>query len=400
MSNKKSFDFAIIGGGIIGLCIAKELKTRFPDAGTAVFEKEYACGLHGSGRNSGVLHAGFYYSSDSLKARFCRDGNKALTRYCLERKIPVNRCGKLVVAQNEHEISGLEELYKRGKANRVDLQMISVQEARKIEPRVKTFEKAVFSPSTSTTDPARVVEEIAGDLVRSGVSVYTGAKYLSRQKNTLKTAKGDFEFGYLINAAGLYADKIAKDFGFSRNYKMLPFKGIYLYSSEPQGNLKTNIYPVPDLKFPFLGVHFTLTVDGKNKIGPTAIPAFWREHYKGLENFKLNEMMEVMTTELGLFLHSNFGFRRLAFHEIKKYFRPVLVSKASKLLEGVNPANYLKWGTPGIRAQLYDVKKRNLVMDFCIEHDEKSCHVLNAVSPAFTCAMPFAGYVVDEISKK
>jgi L-2-hydroxyglutarate oxidase len=201
----------------------------------------------------------------------------------------------------------------------------------------------------------------------------------------------------VVNAAGLYADKIAQDFGFSEHYRILPFKGVYLYSNEPHGALRTNVYPVPDLRNPFLGVHFTVTVDGHMKIGPTAIPAFWREQYGGLGGFNLAEMADILYREAGLFFGAGFDFRRLAFEEIRKYVRSHLVALSTDLLEGVKTEHYQEWGKAGIRAQLLDIRQKKLVMDFIFEHDDKSLHVLNAVSPGFTCSIPFSRYIVEHI---
>lgn len=395
----KTYDFLIIGGGIIGVCIARELKTRHRDCKVLMIEKENRCGLHGSGRNSGVLHAGFYYTADSLKARFTRQGNQQLTKYCQEKKLKINRCGKLVVAKNEKEIDGLEELFRRGQQNGVELNEISEAEAKEIEPRVKTYGKALFSPNTSTVDPLEILTSLYQDAQNEGVDIKMGEKYKGRTNNTVKTQISSYDAGYIINSAGLYADTIGKDFGFSKNYRILPFKGLYLYSEEPPGALKTNIYPVPNLKNPFLGTHFTVTVDGKNKIGPTAIPAFWREHYTGFSGFKLEEFIEIILRQASLFAFSEFDFKQLAWDEIQKYYRPRLINLASDLLEGVKPQNYKNWGKAGIRAQLLNVKERKLEMDFVLEGDSKSFHVLNAVSPGYTCALPFAEYVCDEIKR-
>jgi L-2-hydroxyglutarate oxidase LhgO len=233
-----------------------------------------------------------------------------------------------------------------------------------------------------------------------GIRCKTGTKYLNRRNGRINTSSGTIEAGYVINAAGLYADRIARDFGFARHYKILPFKGLYLYSDLPPETLRLHVYPVPDLNYPFLGVHFTIAIDGRIKIGPTAIPAFWRENYTGLSNFNLGEFMEIMFSELNLLLNSNFDFKKMALTEIKKYYRPFLVQQASYLLEGVKPENYTKWGKPGIRAQLLDTRKKKLVMDFCLEGDEKSFHVLNAVSPAFTASMAFADHICREIEKR
>lgn len=392
-------DFLIIGGGIIGISIARELKRRHPHATLLLIEKEEGYGLHASGRNSGVLHAGFYYTADSFKAKFTQTGNQRLTEYCESRNIPVNKCGKLVVAQNESELSQLDELMVRAKNNNVPLNYITEEEAKAIEPRVKTFEHALFSPTTSSVNPSQVVQAMRDDASQEGLKLHSGVRYLRRTgKGAVKTSQGNIEFGYMVNAAGLYADKIAQDFGFSRDYRILPFKGLYLYSNEPAGAFQTNIYPVPDLRNPFLGVHFTVTAEGKVKIGPTAIPAFWRENYKGLTNFNFNELMEIIFRQAGLFWSSDFDFKNLAFEELQKYSQAKLVSLASSLAEGVGIKSFKKWGEPGIRAQLLNIRDKKLEMDFVTEGDERSLHILNAVSPAFTCALPFADFACDKIA--
>ncbi|TKB59320.1 MAG: L-2-hydroxyglutarate oxidase [Nitrospira sp.] len=390
-------DFLVIGGGVIGLNIARKLRHRFPDASVHLLEKEAECGLHASGRNSGVLHAGFYYSPDSLKAKFTWQGNCLLTEYCEDKKIPLNKCGKLVVAKNHVDHAGLDELLRRGRANGIPLEELSEKDAKVIEPRVKTCERALFSPATSTVDPSKVMQAMKKDAVNEGVQLHCGVRYLSASHGRVVTSQGAYDVGYVVNAAGLYADRIARDYGFSEHYRILPFKGLYLYSSEPVGSIRTNIYPVPDLKHPFLGVHFTVAANGKAKIGPTAIPGLWREHYGGMANFRWNEFLEVAIRGVGLLANSNFDFKTLAVREAAKYSRSKMISLAGQLAEGVKPEHYQHWGRPGIRAQLVDIKKRKLEMDFVLEGDRHSMHVLNAVSPAFTCSIPFSEYVCQRI---
>ena len=390
-------DFLVIGGGIVGLNIARRLRRAFSGASVRLIEKEIDCGLHASGRNSGVLHAGFYYSPDSLKAKLTWKGNQLLTTYCEEKGIPLNRCGKLVVARDRTEHAGLDELLRRGRTNGITLESISEKEAKEIEPRVKTFQRALFSPATSTVDPALVMQAMKKDALEEGVQLHCGVRYLSLHKQQVATSGGTYDAGYVVNAAGLYADRIARDFGFADRYRILPFKGLYLYSTEPPGAIRTNIYPVPDLKNPFLGVHFTVAASGKAKIGPTAIPGLWREQYEGMTNFRLNEFLEVATRAVGLLAASNFDFKALAAREAAKYSKSKMVSLASDLAEGVKPEHYQSWGKPGIRAQLLDIKKRKLEMDFVLEGDKRSMHVLNAVSPAFTCSLPFSEYVCERI---
>jgi len=393
----RTADFLIIGGGIIGISLALEARRRHPDARVVVIDKERQQGWHASGRNSGVLHAGFYYSADSLKARFAREGNRRLTRYCLERGLSINRCGKLVVAADSTELPALSELARRGAVNGVELQLVDASEAREIEPRAQTFERALFSPTTASVDPLQVLGSLYRDAMEAGVAIMMGCAYIERKGALVRTSGGQLRAGYVINTAGLHADRIARDFGFGESYAIIPFKGLYLYSDEPAGALRANVYPVPDLRNPFLGVHFTLTATGKIKIGPTAIPALWREHYRGLSRFNLGDFVEVALRESSMLLRNDFGFRRLAVEEVAKYSKPRLVALARRLVPSVRGARHWSWGAPGIRAQLYDKKARRLEMDFRFEGDDRSFHVLNAVSPAFTCALPFSEFLFERV---
>jgi L-2-hydroxyglutarate oxidase LhgO len=390
-------DFLVIGGGVVGLSIARELKRRRPDSSVSLLDKEDGPSRHGSGRNSGVLHAGFYYAADSLKARFTRAGNLAWTEYCRERDLPLRVCGKLVVASSEGDLPVLDELLRRGRANGVPVQEVDEKTAREIEPRARTLGRALHSPSTAVVDPAACMAALAEDAGREGIELRWREAYAGRDGRAVRTSKGRLEAGFVVNAAGLYADRVARDFGFSERYRILPFKGLYLYSDEPAGSFRTHVYPVPDIRNPFLGVHFTVTVDGRVKIGPTAIPALWRENYGGLSGFSAVELAEIALRQAGLFFGAGFDFRRLAWEEIRKNSRRVMTGLASRLASGVDPRLYRRWGKPGIRAQLIDIETKKLVMDFLMEGDRKSLHVLNAVSPGFTCAFPFAAHVVDRV---
>lgn len=390
-------DFVVVGAGVMGVNIACELRRRHGGARVVLLEKEESPGLHASGRNSGVLHAGFYYTADSLKARFTRTGNRLMQEYCDEKGLRVNRCGKLVVARDESELPVLAELLRRGRANGVPLEPIDESEARRIEPRVRTFQQALWSPSTATVDPARVMRSFVEDARGLGVELLLGCAYTGRTGDGVRTNRGDLACGFLVNAAGLHADTVARDHGFSERYRILPFKGLYLYSSEPPGAFRTNIYPVPNLKNPFLGVHFTVTTDGHAKIGPTAIPCLWREQYGWSENFSASEFAQIAGASLGLVFRAGFDFRGLAVEEVKKYRRSYMVSQAARLADGIRVEQYARWGRPGIRAQLVDVKQRTLVQDFCIEGDDRSLHILNAVSPGWTCAIPFSRFVCDRV---
>ena len=390
------YDYLIIGAGIIGLNIAKNLKTRFPQSKILVIEKEKEVAMHSSGRNSGVLHAGFYYTANSLKAKFTKEGNAALKEFCKERNLQVNPCQKVVVAQDATELEGLEELKRRGDINGVELHWLNERQLEVLYPNVSTHEKALLCPSTATVNPKEVTKEFAKVIQEMGVELLLDCKYDTAVGNKIATSKGVFEAKKVINCAGLYADNIARDFNFSNDYVIIPFKGIYLKDKDNISQLKTNIYPVPNLANPFLGVHFTLTVDNEAKIGPTAIPAFWRENYKGFDNFSFKEFSQILYYEAKLFLTNAFGFRELAFTEVKKYSFAHLKGLARKLTRNMDDMGFDSWSTPGIRAQLLNKQTLELVQDFVVESDANSVHVLNAVSPAFTSSIPFANWVVEE----
>jgi len=388
MINNMKYDYLIVGAGIVGLTIAYELNKRNSMLKIAIIEKEDDVAKHASGRNSGVLHAGFYYTENSLKAMLTMLGNKKMKEFCYDNKIKVNKTEKIVVAQNKKELKTIDELYRRAKKNGVDVSIISSKEVRKIDPNINTYKKALYSPTTASVDPKQVCFKLKENLIDRGVEF----------KFNYSFDNIDFEYNYLINCAGLYADKIAKQFGLAKNYTILPFRGAYLKYNGPEKIINRNVYPVPNLKNPFLGVHFTITSDNHIKIGPTASPALWRENYGGLSRFSLKEFCSIVYYQGKLFLLNSFGFRGLAFDAIKNFFKRNIISSAGKLVYDVN--NNFSNISPGIRAQLLDIKTNELVQDFVIQHEKKSTHILNAVSPAFTCSFAFASYTVDEIEKQ
>ncbi|MEP9410227.1 MAG: L-2-hydroxyglutarate oxidase [Candidatus Brocadia sp.] len=392
-------DILIIGCGIVGVSIAKELASRYPELNITLLEKEATIACHASGRNSGIVHAGFYYTPDSLKAKFTVEGNRLLTEYCLKHNLTINRCGKIVVARDETELEDIFVLKKCGDKNGVELEIVDKKRLEELEPNARTFDKALYSPTTSVVNPTEVVEHIAQNL-KGNVKILLSEKFRKREDvSTVSTNTQKIKFRHLINSAGLYADKIAHQFGVGQKYTLIPFKGLYLEYKD-SALIRKHIYPVPNLKNPFLGVHFTITADGKVKIGPTAIPAFWRENYRGLSNFSPNEFFEVLFYEAKLFVTNAFNFRSLAFEEMKKYCRNYFIQQAIHLVKKIDINKFGNYLNPGIRAQLLDTETMKLVMDFVVEHGENSTHVLNAVSPAFTSAFSFSKFIVDEVEKR
>lgn len=391
-------DFLIIGGGIIGLTLAHTLKTQRPDVSIIIIEKENDVGHHASGRNSGVLHAGFYYSTDSLKARFCREGNWLLRQYCQENNLHLNECQKLVVARNEQEVEALKELKRRGDVNNVPIELITQEQAEAMEPNVRTHEYALLSPTTATFDPVEVCQHLRRQLAQMGVTILTNCPYRERIGNTsIRTGGTVLEAGKIINCAGLYAVDIAKDFGFANGFAVLPFKGVYLKYNGMDRPLKTLIYGVPDMRKPFLGVQFAIGVDGSIRIGPTAIPAFWHENYQGFDNFNACEMAQILFWQANLFLRNSFGFRTFAIEEMQKYCKANLVGHAFRMVKNMDASKFNEWTPPGIRAQLLNTRTLQLVQDFAVEGDKHSLHVLNAVSPAFTSSFAFSKFLAEQL---
>jgi len=375
----------IVGAGIIGMTMAYEWREKNPQDEIVIIDKEAHEAFHASGKNSGILHAGFYYTADSLKAKLTARGNKLMKEFCYKHNIKVNETGKLVVAKNEDEVETLFELEKRSKSNNAGAYIISQKEAEKIDPNVKTYKYALYSPNTASVNPREICRVLKEDLENKGVKFIFNMPFEKYNKS----------YDFLINAAGLYADKIAHQFNIGLDYTMIPFKGLYLkYLGEDK--IKTQIYPVPNIKNPFLGVHFTLMSDNTIKIGPTAIPAFWRENYAGFSRFRLDEFLEILGIEIKMFFKHKW-FRDLAFYELKYYIPKNLINEAKKLVKRLR-GNF-KVYPPGIRAQLVNLKTDELIMDFLVEKKENQIHILNAVSPAFTASFAFAKYVLGENSE-
>ena len=396
----ETYDFAIIGAGIVGLAVGIEILKKSPEARVAILEKESAAGLHASGRNSGVVHAGFYYSPDSLKAQLTRDGNALLKEFALENNVFLRATGKVVVAQNESEIELIRELKRRGDANGVDVEIITKNELATLEPRALTSEVALWSPSTAVGDPVKMTAAFVAKFLSLGGKISYDTKVEKVTSDQLVTTAGVFGYRHLVNAAGLYADKIGRQLGFSKRYTMLPFIGLYHYAPKLKGSLQRHIYPVPDPRNPFLGVHLTTTVDGSVKVGPTAIPILSREQYSALEGFSLTELAGILGVYPKFMMSPHHDVWSLLKTELPKLSRNHLVKQAGSLAQGFKPSDFTVKGKPGIRAQLFDLENRKLEMDFVIEGDSKSTHILNAVSPAWTSSISFAKHVIQNMAAR
>lgn len=391
-------DFVIVGGGVIGLALADALLTRHPDAQVTVLEKEHALAEHASGRNSGVLHAGFYYAPDSLKARLTRQGNVMLREFCEQEQITVRDTGKVVVATGPQDLSALDTLLERGRANGVPVESVTADQLSELEPLARTHERALWSPTTAVASPVAVVTGLAERVRRKGGTVRLGAHVVSAVPGQVTLAGGErISAGHLVNAAGLYATRVAESFGVGGEYVMLPFKGLYWYGNWQPGRLTRHVYPVPDPRNPFLGVHLTVTVDGRVKIGPTAIPVLSHENYRGLTGLSTREVLAIARTYPAFVTSPHHRAWNLVRTELPKLHRATLVRGAQALVPSVDPRDFTERGRPGIRAQLFDRRAQRLEMDFVVRPGERSTHVLNAVSPAWTSSLAVAEYVVDHM---
>lgn len=390
----RSFDFVIVGAGIIGLSLARELQTRYPQKKIAVLEKETSLGKHASGRNSGVLHSGIYYPAGSLKAKLCAEGARELGAYCRDHGLPIQQLGKVILPILPQDDVQLDLLLSRARSNGAKAELIDQQSLQQIEPHaVSCTGKALHSPETSVVDPMAVLIHVSNSLRSKGVEIFLNAKTETVDVlDSSLTASGEiFRFGYLFNTAGVYADRIARAFGIGKKYTILPFKGTYYQLSDTSNiNVRGLIYPVPDLRVPFLGVHFTRSIGGNVYLGPTAIPAFGRENYTGLNGIHFLDATRILTGIFQQFVRNKQGFRTLILQESSRFFKNQFTKGARALVPEIKPQHLIPCDKVGIRAQLLDKEKKELVMDFVVESGKNSTHILNAVSPAFTSAFSFA----------
>jgi len=389
-------DVLVIGGGIVGLAIADELLRVHPDLDVEIHDKETTLAQHASGRNSGVLHAGFYYSPDSMKARLTRVGNCLLREFCAERGVAVRDVGKVVVTRSAEELPLLHDLYERGVTNGVELEVIDERRLAELEPLARTHEQALWSPTTGSADPMAVITALAARVQERGGRVVLGSSVRAAGPGWVTTSEGYRSVGHVVNAAGLHADTVGRWFGVGEEYRMLPFKGLYWYGSWPAGRLQRHVYPVPDPRNPFLGVHLTVAADGRAKIGPTAIPALSREAYSGVAGLSAGEALQVARTLPRFLASPHHDAKSLIASEMPKYLHSHLVKEAAQLVPSVRPEDFRTKGRAGIRAQLFDTRRNRLEMDFVVRPGPRSTHVLNAVSPGWTTALAMAREVVAD----
>jgi L-2-hydroxyglutarate oxidase LhgO len=388
----RSFDFVIVGAGIVGLTVASEIAKRHPKASLAILEKESAPGLHASGRNSGVMHCGIYYGRDTLKAKVSAEGARRMVAFAEAEGIAVKRCGKVIVATENDQLPTVEKLMGNAQDNGIPAERIDAQQLKEIEPFANPGVAAIYCPSTAVIDSAAVIQRIRERLELHGATFFFDCVFRCVQaKGCIRTSQGDIGYGFLINCAGAYADTVAKAYGLAQEYALVPFKGIYWKLSKAANpKVRANIYPVPDVAMPFLGVHLTRVISGDVYVGPTAIPALGRENYGIVQGVSLAESAAIAYQLASMYLRNENSFRKLAHVELGKYRKQNFLEAARKLMPSLNAEDMVSTPKAGIRPQLVNTKTRKLEMDYILATTDDSLHVLNAISPAFTGSLAFA----------
>jgi len=395
------YDIAVVGGGIVGLATARALLLRHPHLKLVLLEKEQQLSRHQSGHNSGVIHSGIYYTPGSLKARLCVEGRKAAWAYCDKKGIEYRNVGKMILATELEELPRLDALMERGIANGIeDLEMLDERGIREREPAFRGI-KAIWSPVTGIVDWAQVALAYGDDVREMGGTIHTGreVRSISRKNGTsyLITAQESFAARYVITCGGLYSDRLAKMTGGKKDPKIVPFRGDYLVLRPEKRHLvRSNVYPVPDPQFPFLGVHFTPRMDGSIWLGPNAVLAFAREGYSF---FRINprDLLESLTYSGLLRLmgkHWKIGMGEM----YRDLSRGAYVKALQRYMPDLTEADCLP-GPSGVRAQAM-AADGSMVDDFFFEEIDSVVHVRNAPSPAATSSLAIGRYIAEHAESR
>jgi (S)-2-hydroxyglutarate dehydrogenase len=385
----------IIGGGIVGLATAHQILLRHPKVNVLLLEKEDGPGRHQSGHNSGVLHCGLYYKPGSKRARMAVTGVRRMIAFCEQHGVPYNLCGKTVIATDAEELSRLDALFERGKANGLeDLRMLSAEEIHEYEPHAAGL-KGIRVPQEGITDYKAVTRAMVDEIRAHGGEIRFSSEVtrLERKKAwTLHTPNGECEADFLINCGGLHCDRVSRKAGSGERTKIVPFRGeYYLIKPERQYLVKNLIYPVPDPKFPFLGVHFTQLIHGGVEAGPNAVLALSREGYrKG--NISLRDTIETLTYRG--FWRFFLRYPRMCWDELRRSYSKELFCRSLQRLVPELRIEDLAKGGAGVRAQALSLDGE-LIQDFHFGQQEGALHVLNAPSPAATASLAIADEIVD-----
>lgn len=394
------YDFAIVGGGIVGLSTAMALSIRYPDSKIAVIEKESRLAEHQTGNNSGVIHSGIYYKPGSYKARFARRGSQSMVEFCETHGIDYDICGKVIVATSEEELPLLDNLYERGLKNELAIKKIGPEELKEIEPHVAGL-AAIQVPQAGIVNYRQVSEKFAEIIEAHGGVIHLNTEVMEIHEEAdqviIETNQGSFKANVVINCAGLHSDRVAKAAGYTTDMKIMPFRGEYfMLKPEKRYLVKNLIYPVPNPKFPFLGVHYTRMIDGKVEAGPNAVLSFKREGYK-MTDFSARDLAESLTYP-GLWKLAS-KFVKEGLDEYARSFSKKLFTKSlQKLIPEIHEDDLVR-APAGVRAQAIN-SDGTLVDDFQIIMGKRTVHVCNAPSPAATASIEIGKEIADMVAKK
>lgn len=392
-------EVAIVGGGILGLAIGYELSLSHPAYKVTLFEKEDGLGKHQSGNNSGVLHCGLYYQPGSLKAKLAVDGIREMISFCENNQINHEVCGKIVVASDDREVGLLDNLAERGEKNGLNgLRFLNQSELKEREPNVRA-KKSLLVPEEGIVDYKQVMQVLAEYIINNGGKIETNTKVirmnaLKSHSTLLQSEKGEQAFDLVINCTGLFSDRTYSSLTHKKSpIKIIPFRGEYMHIAEEYKHLVNHlIYPVPDPKYPFLGVHFTRMINGGREVGPNAVLALKREGYKNTD-FSLYDTLDSLTYKGFInFFAKNSSFAMGEF--ISSLSTKAFVAKSKKLIPDVEEYMFVKGGTAGVRAQAIS-QEGELIMDFNIIKENNQIHVLNAPSPGATASLSIAKHIIQ-----
>lgn len=406
MDESPEYDVVIVGCGIVGLAVGHELLRRQPDLRLLMIDKESSVAAHQTSHNSGVIHSGVYYAPGSLKAKLCVEGAALVYEYCARKDIPVERCGKLIVARSEEEVPRLKELYRRAGENNVEgIRWLEADEISEVEPNCVGV-AAVHSPNTGIVDYAEISRSLAADLENDGVTFLLSSQVTNLERENsitvVRLRSGEtITSRYAVACAGLWSDKLAEASGATGDPRILPFRGAYLHldikDGDPRDIVRGMVYPVPDPDLPFLGVHITRHIDGSVSLGPTAFVALARNGYRAWD-INISDLWSIATWPGSWRVFQNFW--KTALSELRfRLSRKAFVAACAEFMPGIERLPLKKHASAGVRAQAV-ARSGEMADDFIISESDGVAHVRNAPSPAATSALAISRYLVDRLESK